>query len=74
MTCVGVASYNKNPNYLYYLRKVLLLITGKSGNCLHSINIISNETRIFAQSCQGRWIFFIDFELEQALFDKNLPS
>ena len=28
----------------------------------------SNMTRIFAQSCQGRWIFFLSLELEQACF------
>ena len=61
-----------------------------SGNCLHFANIIynassfgdglwknskSNETRIFAQRCPGRRIFFIDLELKQALiYAKNFPS
>ena len=27
-----------------------------------------NETRIFAQSCLGRWILFLGLELEQAFF------
>ena len=36
---------------------------------------ILNETRNFAQSCQGRWIFLLDLELEQdPLYVKNLPS
>ena len=34
----------------------------------------SEEANIFAQSCQDRWIFFLDLEQQQALFYvKNLP-
>ena len=56
---------------------MILLMIGISGNCLGSANIISNvgfvvmrkktsksdKTKIFAQSCQRRWIFFLDLEL-----------
>ena len=65
----------------------LLYITEKSRNCLRSGNIKlnvnicgdgpskSNETKIFARSVQGRWIFILGIELNQALFYvKNLPS
>ena len=55
---------------LHHLPSVLILITGKSGNYLHSVNTIYNvvvvmvckensesrEARILAQGCQGRWI------------------
>ena len=35
----------------------------------------SNETKIFANSRQGRWILFFNLELEQDLFYvKDLPS
>ena len=38
-------------------------------------NSKSNETSVFAQSCQYKWTFFLDLELEQTLFyDKNLSS
>ena len=62
---------------------MLLLITGKFGNCLYSAYIISNfeievmvspknsksnKTRIFAQSCERIRIFLFDSEVEQALF------
>lgn len=65
------------------LRSVPLLMTGKISSYLHSANIItnvgscgdglqinwkSNETSTFAQRCQGRWVFFLDLELENAIF------
>ena len=35
----------------------------------------SNETKIVTQYCQDRWIFFLDIELDQALFcNNNLSS
>ena len=60
----------QNQSLLYHLPSVLILITGNSGNYLHSVNTICNvvvvmvwkensesrEARIFAQGCQGRWI------------------
>lgn len=64
--------------FLENLRRRFLLITGKSDNCLHYANIMSivgicsnglrknsksNETRVVAQSSQGRWIFFLELEL-----------
>ena len=43
--------------------------------CERKKNRYSNETGIFAQSCQSRWIFFLDLELEEAfLYISNLPS
>ena len=60
---------------MHDLHNVLLLITGKSGNCFHSNNIIfnftirgdglrknlkSNETRTFGESCQSLFIFFLE--------------
>ena len=69
---------------------MFFLVTEKSRNRLYSANSylmsgvvvmvfpknsISNETRIFAESRQGKWIWFFDLELEQVLFYvKNLPS
>ena len=59
-----------------------LFITEKSGNYWHFAHIIphaktcgdnlqknskSNETRIFAEGRQGRWIFFFKLQLELAL-------
>ena len=64
---------------MHYLR---LFITEKSGNYWHFAHIIphaktcgdnlqknskSNETRIFAEGRQGRWIFFFKLQLELAL-------
>ena len=64
--------------FLGNLCRRFLLITGKSDNCLHYANIMSivgicsnglrknsksNETRVVAQSSQGRWIFFLELEL-----------
>ena len=37
-----------------------------------STRTMSNVTRIFAQSRQGRWIFFLGLELEQAVFMLNV--
>ena len=69
------------------ITKVLLLITCKSCNYLYSANIISdvrscgdglqkisksNKRRIFGQSWQGRWIFLLNLELEEALFHAKL--
>ena len=39
-TCIFIATLTKNPSFLHYLFGMLLLITGKSGNCLYSDNII----------------------------------
>ena len=36
------ASFKKNQGIFHHLRSVLLIITGKSGNCFNSANIISN--------------------------------
>ena len=64
---------------MHYLR---LFITEKSDNYWHFAHIIphaktcgdnlqknskSNETRIFAEGRQGRWIFFFKLQLELAL-------
>ena len=66
------ALFIRNLNFLHHLHSVFLFVTRKSDNCLHSANIIANaeshvnslqknlktnETRIFAQGLQGRWIF-----------------
>ena len=32
----------RNSRFFHHLSSVLLLITGKSGSCLHSVNIMSN--------------------------------
>ena len=65
---------------------MLLIISANFGNSLHSVNTISNaascgddllensklnDITIFAQSRQVRWIFFLNLELEQALFCKK---
>lgn len=68
-------------DFFHHLHIVLLLITEKSGNCFHFVNNISNvgsfgdvlqknpskskKTRISAQNCQSRWIFFLDLVLKQ---------
>ena len=66
--------------FLCSLPSVFLLITGNLSNHLQSTNTISNvgscgdglfkknsklnRTRIFAPSCQGIWIYFLNLELE----------
>ena len=70
----------RKPSFLHQLHNVLLLITRKSSSCLNSSKIISNvrscsdglprnssksnEKRIFAKSCPGKWILFLSLRLE----------
>lgn len=63
----------KNPSFLHHLLSRPLLITGKSGNCFHTVNIMSNVVscgnslkknekvnKIRIRNRQGRWALFLD--------------
>ena len=79
-----VALVIPNLSFLHHLHSLFLLMTVKSDNSLHSANMISNvgscvdglpknfksnETMIFPQSRQGRWIFFLHFMLKIPLLE-----
>ena len=54
----------------YLVHSSILCLISYVGNCGDSLqkNSNSNKTRPYAQSCQGRWSFFLDLELGQAVF------
>ena len=61
----------------YSTHSWIFCIISNVGSCCDGLQkyLKSKKTRIFAQICQRRCFFFLDLELEQALFYvKNLPS
>ena len=51
--------------FTYYLNRVSIFESCRDG--LQN-NSKSNERRMFTQNCQDIWIFYLNLELEQALF------